>query len=102
MASVGLLLFLAGVLTGGLLHPITAWYHRALLSLTETPPWLFKTGYYDPLPPLYVTLYLSLLLFALLVAAGLSVGGGQYRSCNVTARTPAGCRFAPVFESYPP
>lgn len=65
-AAVGLLLFLAGVLTFTLLHPLANWYNDQLLALTEAPPSLFATAYYESPPPLFTTLYLALLFFFLL------------------------------------
>lgn len=61
LASWALFLFIAGILTGGLLHPLNNLYCELLLKLTESPPLLLKGLYYDGVTPLMLTLYLTLL-----------------------------------------
>lgn len=60
-ASVALLLFLFGILTGGLIHPFTGWYCEHLLTLTESPPLLFREFYSESIPSLLIVIYLTCL-----------------------------------------
>lgn len=60
-AGLALLLFILGILTGGLLHPLNGWYCEHLLSLTESPPLQLKTVYVESISPVWMTLYLTLL-----------------------------------------
>ncbi|MCC5832040.1 MAG: ComEC/Rec2 family competence protein [Chlamydiales bacterium] len=58
-SSIALFLFLLGILTGGLLHPLNGWYCERLLALTESPPLLFKTLYIENLSPLLIVIYIT-------------------------------------------
>ncbi|MCH9627714.1 MAG: hypothetical protein S4CHLAM2_13560 [Chlamydiales bacterium] len=65
-ASLALFLFLLGIFTGGLLHPLNSWYCEHLLTLTESPPLLFKTFYIENIPNLFTIIYI-ISLFIILI-----------------------------------
>ncbi len=60
-SSIALFLFLLGVATGGLLHPINSWYCEKLLMLTESPPILLKTVYVENIPSMVIVVYITAL-----------------------------------------
>lgn len=60
-ASIALFLFILGIITGGILHPFNNWYCEKLLMITESPPLLFKTFYFERNSALFLTIYLSTL-----------------------------------------
>ncbi len=66
-ASIALFLFLLGILTGGLLHPLNGWYCEKLLTLTEAPPILFKPFYIEGIPSWMVVIYTTILFVGLIV-----------------------------------
>ncbi len=65
-ASLALFLFLLGILTGGLLHPLNSWYCEHLLTLTESPPLLFKTFYIENTSVLLTIIYIIFLFISLI------------------------------------
>lgn len=58
-SSIALFLFLIGVLTGGLIHPLNGWFCEKLLMLAESPPLLFKSFYIENTSSLFSVIYIT-------------------------------------------
>lgn len=65
-ASIALFLFLLGILTGGLLHPLNGWYCEQLLTLTESPPLLYKAIYIESISHLIIVIYITSLFIIMI------------------------------------
>lgn len=63
LVTLGLFLFLIGIVGGPFIHEICGIYCDFILKIPEAPPVLFKTFYVSQMPPILLSFYLFGLLF---------------------------------------